>query len=102
MTITAVNNAVDALDKTVTVSATATNTQGITAPQNETLTITDDDAPELSIGDASVNEGDSGESATLTFTVTLSPAATLPVTVDWKTADGTAKPERTTRQRTEA
>ena len=35
-------------------------------------------------------EGASGESATLTFTVTLSPAATLPVTVDWATSDGTA------------
>ncbi len=91
VTITAVNNDVDALDKTVTVSATATNTQGITAPQNVTLTIEDDDAPELSIGDASVGEGDSGDSATLTFTVTLDPAATLPVTVDWATSDGTAE-----------
>ncbi len=90
VTITAVNNDVDALDKTVTVSATAENDQGITAPQNATLTITDDDAPSLSIGDARVAEGDAGTSATLTFTVTLSPAATLPVTVDWKTADGTA------------
>ena len=35
-------------------------------------------------------EGDSGESATLTFTVTLSPAATLPVTVDWRRPTGTA------------
>ena len=91
VTITAVDNAVDALDKEVTVSATAENTQGITDPQDETLTITDDDAPELSIGDASVAEGDSGESPTLTFTVTLSPAATLPVTVDWATSDGTAE-----------
>ena len=90
VTITAVNNDVDALDKEVTVSATATNSQGVTAPQDATLTITDDDAPSLSIGDASVAEGDAGESATLTFTVTLTPAATLPVTVDWATADGTA------------
>ena len=90
VTITAVNNEVDALDKEVTVSATAANSQGITAPEVVTLTIEDDDAPELSIGDASVAEGDDGESATLTFTVSLTPAATLPVTVDWKTADGTA------------
>ena len=90
VTITAVDNDIDALDKEVTVSATATNSQGITAPQDMTLTITDDDAPGLSIGDASVAEGDDGETATLTFTVTLTPAATLPVTVDWKTADGTA------------
>ena len=91
VTITAVNNDVDALDKTVTVSATATNTQGVTNPDSVTLTITDDDAPTLSIGDASVTEGDTGESPTMTFTVTLTPAATLPVTVDWKTADGTAE-----------
>ena len=30
-------------------------------------------------------------SATLTFTVSLTPAATLPVTVDWATSDGTAE-----------
>ena len=75
VTITAVNNDVDALDKEVTVSGTATNSQGITAPQDATLTITDDDAPGLSISDAGVDEGDAGESATLTFTVTLDPAA---------------------------
>ncbi len=91
VTITAVDNEVDALDKEVTVSATAENTQGITAPPNVTLTITDDDAPELAIGDASVTEGDLGESATLEFTVTLDPAATLPVTVEWATSDGTAE-----------
>ena len=91
VTITAVNNDVDAPDKTVTVSATAANTQGITAPQDATLTITDDDAPALSIADASVAEGDEGETATLTFTVTLTPAATLPVTADWATSDGTAE-----------
>ena len=102
VTITAVDNDVQAADKEVTVSATASNTQGITAPQDVTLTITDDDAPSLSIADASVTEGDAGESATLTFTVTLSRAATQPATVDWATADGTARPPvRTTRPRTE-
>ncbi len=43
VTITAVNNAVDAPNKAVTVSATAENTQGITAPQEVTLTIRDDE-----------------------------------------------------------
>ena len=32
VTVTSVNNAVDAPDKTVTVSGTATNAQGVTAP----------------------------------------------------------------------
>ena len=98
VTITAVDNAVDAPNKTVTVSATAENTQGVTAPQDVTLTILDDEGPplpELSIDDVSVTEGGPGDSATLEFTVTLNTAATEPVTetvtVDWETADGTAE-----------
>ncbi|MCE2482894.1 MAG: hypothetical protein J4F33_08420 [Alphaproteobacteria bacterium] len=46
VTITAVDNAVDALDKTVTVSGTAANTQGVTGPNSVTLTIEDDDDDE--------------------------------------------------------
>jgi Calx-beta domain-containing protein/calcineurin-like phosphoesterase family protein/Big-like domain-containing protein len=45
--------------------------------------------PALSINDASVVEGDAG-STLATFTVTLSVAATAPVTVNYATADGTA------------
>ena len=57
-------------------------------------TIVDDDTttpvlPTLAIGDASISEGDSG-SAQLSFTVTLSQAATGPVTVNYATANGTA------------
>ena len=44
VTITSVNNTVDAPDKTVTVSATTTNAQGVTAPNDVTLTIRDNDA----------------------------------------------------------
>ncbi|MCE2492527.1 MAG: hypothetical protein J4F40_07955 [Alphaproteobacteria bacterium] len=43
MTITAVDNEEDALDKTVTVSGAAVNTQGVTGPESVTLTIRDDD-----------------------------------------------------------
>ncbi len=89
--ITAVDNSVYEGDKTVTVSAMVQNRQGVTAPQNVTLTITDDEPapPELSIGDVSVDEGDTG-STTLDFTVTLDRAATETVTVEWATSDGTA------------
>ena len=90
VTITAVDNDMVAADKEVTVSGTATNAQGITAPDDVPLTIRDDDEPGLSIGDASVAEGDSG-STTMTFTVMLNPVAVSPVTVDWATADGTAR-----------
>ena len=90
VTITAVDNDVVAADKEVTVSATATNSQGVTNPDDVPLAITNDDEPGLSIADASVAEGDSGDT-TLAFTVTLNPAAVSPVTVDWATADGTAR-----------
>ena len=43
VTITANNNGVDASNKTVMVTGTATNSEGVTGPSDETLTITDDD-----------------------------------------------------------
>ena len=46
----------------------------------------DNDTPSASINDVVVNEG----AGTATFTVTLSNAATMPVTVAYATADGTA------------
>ena len=44
VTITANNNGVDAPNKTVMVMGTASNSEGVTGPSDETLTITDDDA----------------------------------------------------------
>ena len=44
VTITANNNGVDAPDKTVMVTGTASNSQGVTGPSEVTLTITNDDA----------------------------------------------------------
>ena len=77
---------------TLKVEASFTDDDGTT----ETLTSAETAAaesppplPVLSIGDASVDEGDSG-SATLDFTVTLNRAATETVTVEWATSDGTA------------
>ncbi len=57
-------------------------------------TIQDDDAatvpsPSVSIGNVSLNEGNSG-TTTARFTVTLSAAASSPVTVVYATANGTA------------
>ena len=42
VTLTAVNNVVDAPDKTVTVSGTVSGGNGVSAPADRTLTITDD------------------------------------------------------------
>ena len=58
-----------------------------TNPPAVTTTIIDDDsAPTLSVGDATVSESD----GTISFEVTLSSAAAVPVTVDFATNDGTA------------
>ena len=87
VTITAVDNSEDEPDKSVTVSGSAANGQGITDPSDVTLTITDDDAePVLSINSPSVREGDSG-TADLEFTVSLSAASGQEVTVAY--AEGT-------------
>ena len=51
------------------------------------LDFTVESAPTLAIADAQATEG---AGVSLTFTVTLAPAATEAVTVDWATADGTA------------
>ena len=89
--IAAVDNSRDELDKSVTVSGSATNTQGVTDPSSVTLTITDDDgAPTISIDSPSVTEGNSG-TANLTFTVSLSAESGKQVTVPYADAGtGTA------------
>ena len=46
--------------------------------------------PSLSIDDVTMTEGDAS-SSDATFTVTLSAASGLPVSVDWATVDGTAE-----------
>ena len=71
VTITAVDNTVDAADKTVTVTVTGTvSSAGVTAPDDVTLTITDDDVA-------------------VTFTVTLSNASGAPISATASSATGT-------------
>src|SRR5262249_4464561 len=48
------------------------------------------DLPSLSLGDVTVAEGNAGTTNAV-FTVTLSAPSTVPVTVSYATADGTAK-----------
>lgn len=50
----------------------------------------DDDAPTISILDASIDEGNSGQTA-LKFTVNLSSASSDPITVSYSTSDSSAK-----------
>ena len=68
--IKAVNNAVDAPDKSVTVSATVTGGRGVAAPSNQTLTITDDDAtPTVTLVLSPSSIGENGDSTTVTATL---------------------------------
>jgi Calx-beta domain-containing protein len=66
------------------VNATVTKGQGVGAILN------DDALPKLSIKDVSVTEGNIGTTAAV-FTVTLTPASGRIVSVNYATADGTAK-----------
>jgi hypothetical protein len=67
------------------------NTNNATIADNQALgvIIDNDPVPSLSINDIFITEGDSG-STNATFTVTLSAASGLPVTVNYNTSDGTA------------
>ena len=83
-TVTAVDDSVHEDDETIVVTANHGANQVGTA---QTITIRDDDLPELSIADATaVAEGEAAQ-----FVVTLAPASSKQVTVSYSTADGTAK-----------
>ena len=92
VTITAVDNAKDEADKSLTVAATVGGASGVAAPAAAALTIADDDAaPALSITSPSVAEGAPGETAALAFAVTLDAVSGRQVTVAWaEGAGGTA------------
>ena len=101
VTVTAVDNAVNAADKTVTVSATAAGGHGVSAPSDVTLTLTDDDTPGLAVvpataTDAAVRPLRTSESGgTATFTVALTTRPTGAVVLDLaslNTAEGTVLP----------
>jgi hypothetical protein len=51
--------------------------------------VNDEEVPTISVGDVSIAEGNAA-SAALTFSLTLSGASDLPVTVNYATSDGTA------------
>ena len=93
VTIEADDNDTDAPDRRVTVSATATNRQGIEQPDNVTLTIEDDEAPPLvtlSLSATSTSEKFGTTVATASLTHPSSATTTVmltPAPGDW-TADG--------------
>ncbi|MCY3566731.1 MAG: hypothetical protein OXH27_11185, partial [Gammaproteobacteria bacterium] len=92
VTVTGVDNAASAADKTVQVAAAVAGGRGVARPENAELVVYDDDGePRLLIDSPEIAEGDSGENPALTFTVSLSNPGSQTVTVDWADTDkGTA------------
>ena len=78
VTVTAVDNDVDAADKAVTVSATAAGGNGVADPASRTLTLNDDDDPAVSFGSAAYGV-DEGDMVTLTLEVVRPQATTTAV-----------------------
>ena len=64
VTVTAVDNEVDAANRTVTVSATATGGHGVTAPADATLTIEDDDTRGVVLSRAAVTVREADDTRT--------------------------------------
>ena len=86
VTITAVDNAVDAPDKTVTVSGMAADAQGVTGPEPVTLTIEDDDetptvTPTVTLALSRSSISENGGTATVTAMLDRASSAPTVVTV---------------------
>jgi hypothetical protein len=88
VTVPVLGDTIDEADETLTLNLS--NPAGASIAHGQgTGTIVDDDTSAVSIGNATVTEGNSGSVAAL-FTVSLSVPNSRPVTVNYQTADGTA------------
>ena len=93
VTVTAVDNDVDAAAKAVTVSATATGGNNVAAPSSVTLTVTDDDTPGLVIAptELALTEATTDPATHMqTYTVKLATQPTAAVTVTVTNGDAGA------------
>ena len=82
VTITGVDNNVDAPDKSVTVSATVSGGDGVSAPSSQTLTITDDEAAPtvtLNLSSSAISENGGSANVTASLNGASSQAVTLTV-----------------------
>jgi hypothetical protein len=76
-------------DETFVVNLTPISNAGPGDPQGVGTIVNDDFPPTISVSDVTAPEG-AGDSTSFTFTVSLSAASWLPVTVAFATSDGTA------------
>jgi len=90
ITVTINGDTLDEANESFSVVLTGVSSNATLQDDTGAGSITDDDAPPtISIADQFVAEGNTG-TKTLTFTVTLSAASGLPVTVNYATTGGTA------------
>lgn len=86
-----VDDLLDEEDETLTLALSSPQGGAILGAQSTaTISIADNDAaPTLSIGDASISEGDAG-SRSITFALSLSAPSSRVITLDYATSDGSA------------
>jgi hypothetical protein len=90
ITVQVKGDRIDELDENFFVNLTGA-TNGAIADSQAVGIITDNDVPpNIAIGDRTIVEGNDG-TLNMVFTVTLDSASELPVSVNYSTADGTAK-----------
>ena len=98
VTITAVDNAVDAPDKRVTVSGAANGGNGVADPSDATLTLTDDDTAgvtvtETGVGTSTTEAAGAGRTDSFTVVLTSEPTADVRIAVSSSdTGEGTVSP----------
>lgn len=91
ITVTVIGDTDDEGDETFFVNLSAAQGADLIDAQALCTIVDDDGLSSLTIGDQTVNEGDTG-SISAVFEVTLSPASDQTVTVDYTTTAGTALP----------
>src|SRR5207244_13283517 len=90
ISITVVSDTLDEDDETIQLTLSSPTNATMGAIATHTYTILDDDPlPSLSINNVTVTEGNTG-TTNANFIMTLSPARSRTVTVNYATADGTA------------
>jgi len=90
VTVAVIGDRIDEYDEYFTLNLSAATNAGIANGQGVGTILDDDPPPTIVINDASVVEGNSG-SKLMVFTVSLSGASEKPISVNYSTANGTAK-----------
>ncbi len=95
VTVTAVDDA-DTLPERVAISATATNAEGVVAPSDAILTISDHDAPGVTVDAPNLLEVTEGSTNTYTVVLAYQPESNVVISVASSNSEVTVNPDRLT------